>query len=229
MKLYQRLMRRIGRTLHFHCNLPHYYSQEGEDAILARVFEGQAGGYFVDVGAHHPTRFSNTYYFYKRGWKGINIDATPGSMAAFNAQRPLDINIESGVSSTPEPLEFCIFNEPALNTFDKSLAKERDGKEGYYIDRRVIVDCQTLAKLLDKHLPAKQRIDFLSVDVEGFDMSVLESNNWERYRPKVLVTEDFGAAFVEDVIESEVAVFLRGVGYRLFARTAHSNIFKQAE
>ena len=56
------------------------FSQEGEDLVLARIFEGKKNGFYVDIGAHHPTRFSNTHYFYRRGWSGINIDAMPGSM-----------------------------------------------------------------------------------------------------------------------------------------------------
>ena len=60
-----------------------YFSQEGEDVILRRIFEDQKNGFYIDIGAHHPKRFSNTYYFYDRGWEGINIDATPGSMKFF--------------------------------------------------------------------------------------------------------------------------------------------------
>ncbi len=75
------------------------YSQEGEDMVLRRLFEQKTVGYYVDVGAHHPKRFSNTYYFYKRGWRGINIDAMPGSMKLFNKMRPRDINVEIPVSS----------------------------------------------------------------------------------------------------------------------------------
>ncbi|MFA7355121.1 MAG: SAM-dependent methyltransferase, partial [Sulfurimonadaceae bacterium] len=70
------------------------YSQEGEDMILRRLFEQQPNGFYVDVGAHHPKRFSNTYFFYKKGWRGINIDAMPNSMELFNKIRPRDINIE---------------------------------------------------------------------------------------------------------------------------------------
>jgi len=67
------------------------YSQEGEDMILRRLFEKQLTGFYVDVGAHHPKRFSNTYFFYKQGWHGINIDAMPGSMKLFEKIRPRDI------------------------------------------------------------------------------------------------------------------------------------------
>ena len=73
------------------------YSQEGEDLLLRRIFEHQKNGFYVDVGAHHPFRFSNTYLLYKCGWRGINIDAMPGSMRLFRRFRARDINIECGV------------------------------------------------------------------------------------------------------------------------------------
>ncbi|MFT7246563.1 MAG: hypothetical protein ACI82A_003940, partial [Candidatus Azotimanducaceae bacterium] len=69
------------------------WSQEGEDQILRRIFEQQSTGFYVDVGAHHPKRFSNTFLFYKLGWQGINIDAMPGSMALFNRERSRDLNL----------------------------------------------------------------------------------------------------------------------------------------
>ena len=108
------------------------WSQEGEDLILARIFGDKPDGFYVDVGAHHPQRFSNTYYFYRRGWRGINIDAMPGSMLAFNRLRPLDINIELGIGSQPGKLNFYMFNEPALNGFAKDLADSRDQSDTPY-------------------------------------------------------------------------------------------------
>src|SRR5688500_1685041 len=66
------------------------YALEGEDMVLRRLFEGKTRGFYVDVGAHHPRRFSNTYYFYRRARRGINIDAAPGSMEAFNRDRSRD-------------------------------------------------------------------------------------------------------------------------------------------
>src|ERR1700726_1466588 len=74
------------------------YSQDGEDMILRRLFERQKSGFYVDVGAHHPYRFSNTCYFYRRGWRGINIDPNPEAIAAFRRDRPHDINVCVGVS-----------------------------------------------------------------------------------------------------------------------------------
>jgi hypothetical protein len=60
------------------------YSQEGEDLIASRLFPNQSTGFYVDIGAHHPTRFSNTYLLYTKGWRGINIDPLPGSKELFD-------------------------------------------------------------------------------------------------------------------------------------------------
>ncbi|MCP2732462.1 FkbM family methyltransferase, partial [Symplocastrum sp. BBK-W-15] len=93
------------------------YSQEGEDMIISRFFEGKKQGFYVDVGAHHPQRFSNTYRFYLQGWRGINIDAMPGSMEIFNKIRANDINLEISISDCNQILTYYEFNEPALNGF----------------------------------------------------------------------------------------------------------------
>src|SRR5690348_6806843 len=74
------------------------YSQQGEDLILRILFSHVDRGFFVDVGAFEPRQFSNTYFFYRRGWRGINIDATPGTVSAFNKLRPRDINVEAAVA-----------------------------------------------------------------------------------------------------------------------------------
>ena len=74
------------------------YSQEGEDVILQYIFRDQETGFYVDIGAHHPKRFSNTFGLYKMGWLGINVDPLPGCMDAFRKQRPRDINLEVAVS-----------------------------------------------------------------------------------------------------------------------------------
>jgi hypothetical protein len=145
------------------------YSQEGEDLILLRIFEKKRTGFYVDVGAHHPFRFSNTYLFYRMGWRGINIDATPGSMKFFNKFRKRDINIEVAIGEKEDILTFYIFNEPALNTFNENLARQRNGKMGYYIIKELPLKVLPLSKILEEYLPEGQEIDFLNVDVEGKD------------------------------------------------------------
>ena len=200
------------------------YSQEGEDIILKRMFERKKIGFYVDIGAHHPYRFSNTYFFYKKGWRGINVDATPGSMEKFKKARPRDINLEIPISDKKENLIFYIFNEPALNTFDENLAKFRDGKNGYKIIKQILLETWTLEELLDKYLPKSTEIDFLSVDVEGMDFKVLKSNNWRKYRPKVVLVEILKSS-MEELMNSEIVKFMKKKGYFLFAKTFNTVFF----
>ena len=200
------------------------YSQEGEDLVLGRIFEFQKKGYFVDVGALHPKRFSNTFRFYRLGWRGINIDAMPGSMTLFQEIRPEDINLEVPVSDKEEALDYYVFNELALNTFSKEMAEERSQKEVYNIEKVVKIQMRTLANILDQHLPKGTSIDFLTIDAEGLDFQVLKSNNWEKYRPKVVLIES--ELDVKGMTGSEMDLYLEALDYELYAKTVKTYFYK---
>ena len=203
------------------------WSQEGEDQILRRLFEEKATGLYVDVGAHHPRRFSNTYLFYKLGWRGINIDAMPGSMHAFRKVRPHDINLEIGIAEQKAELDFYIFNEPALNGFQRNLSQERHVSESAYQIKDIIkVDVVPLHEVLDQYMPSGQSIDFMSVDVEGLDLQVLKSNDWKRYRPTYVLAEALGSSF-DEVEKSEVGQFMLEKGYSLYAKCVNTVFFRE--
>ncbi len=204
------------------------YSQEGEDMILRRLFEKQKTGFYVDVGAHHPKRFSNTFFFYKKGWEGINIDAMPNSMSLFNKIRPGDINLEIPISDKKQKLTYYMFNEPALNTFSKDLADKRDGKNGYKIISKKDMETSTLEEIFEKHLPHGQEIDFMSVDVEGLDLQVLKSNNWKRFRPKFVLVEVLGSS-IKEIANSKEYKYLVGFGYDIFAKAVNTVIFRRED
>jgi FkbM family methyltransferase len=140
-----------------------------------RLLNCPSRGMFVDVGAHHPFRFSNTYAFYLRGWRGLNIDATPGAMRKFRRWRPGDTNLECGIGNAPGEFEFYQFAEPALNTFDPALAQTYR-EAGHAQVGKTSIRCRTLVDVLAEHL-AGRVIDSLTGDVEGRDMEVLLSNN----------------------------------------------------
>ena len=203
------------------------YSQEGEDLILNRLFRKKRNGFYVDIGAHHPYQYSNTYMFYKRGWRGINIDAMPGSMKLFNELRPEDINIELGAGEKKDTFTFYIFDEPALNTFSKAEADKKAALSGYNLIGTKAVEVWPIAEILDKYLPSNQAIDFLSIDVEGKDMEVLKSNDWERYRPTYLLVEDTERIDIERIIaESELYKYLTDLDYRFTAKLFNTLFFE---
>lgn len=202
------------------------FSQEGEDLLLRRIFENKLKrGFYVDVGAHHPKRFSNTYLFYKKGWKGINIDAMPGSMKLFNSVRPRDINIEVPISEKKEILTFYAFSEPALNTLSREYGEHRILEEHNHLLFKKDIETESLERILDTYLPKDQNIDFLTVDVEGLDFEVLKSNNWNKYRPTVVVVEAYENSFIE-VLNSEIYLFLNKLGYEIIAKTPNTVLYK---
>jgi glycosyltransferase involved in cell wall biosynthesis len=225
-KVDQSVVDKIAGVINRFNLLQESYAQEGEDLILSRIFEGKPEGFYVDVGAHHPIRYSNTYVFYRRGWRGINIDAMPGSMEEFQRVRPRDINIEAFVSLDRRSVPFFVFNEPALNTASVQLAKQWSSQSAHYkvIDEIMLETC-TLAEILDKHLPPDQPIDFFSIDTEGVDLSVLKSNNWNRYRPNYVLAELLGVEF-DNLEEHEITRYLQDQGYRPAAKFVNTLLFK---
>ncbi len=197
------------------------FSQEGEDMVLSRFLEKKEKGFYVDIGAHHPIRFSNTYKFYLEGWRGINIDAMPGSMIPFQQIRPFDINLEAEISETPQNLTYYIFNEPALNTLSKDEADKKNGLNNYRIIDTKKITTKTLKDVLDSYLPSGMPIDFMSVDVEGLDLEVLRSNDWNRYKPSILLVESLREN-LDEIDKNMIALLPRrvdraeksGSGYR---------------
>ncbi len=191
------------------------YSQSGEDMILNIILCNVKKGFYVDVGANNPLIASNTQFFYEKGWSGINIDAKPGSMRLFNWLRSRDINLEIPISDQEEILKYFMFSSSSFNTFVEELANrviKNNGKKSLV----GIKELQTkkLSQILDEYLKNRE-IDFLSVDVEGMDLQVLKSNNWNKYRPKVVVLE-FEASQIQSFKENEIYHFLSNQDYTFY-------------
>lgn len=203
------------------------YSQEGEDMVIRSFLFRKEKGFYVDIGAHHTKRFSNTMYFYEQGWSGINIDAQPGSMDIFKKYRQRDINIEYGVGKKGV-LDFYIYDEPAVNTFDYDTVKKRR-KEGYAfkVIKKTKVKVLPLSYILDSYLPEGQHIDFISIDVEGKDYEVLSTNNWEKYSPDFILLECYGVTMAELVNENRSVILLNSYGYSPVAKTKNTVVFQK--
>ena len=203
------------------------YSQEGEDLVLKRLFEGRKDGFYVDIGAHHPYRFSNTALFYENGWRGINIDPNPGTAILFDRYRPRDVNLELAINNTSEPLDFYIFNEPALNTFDSEAAAEHISSSKWELVHKISVQQKTLSEVLDRHLPQGVKIDFMTIDVEGIGYDVLTSNDWNKYLPDVVLIEVWGDQTLKSLLSMPESEFLSSYGYQLIAKTVNTAFFQR--
>jgi len=204
------------------------YSSEGEDGLLSKVFDAKSSpGFYVDVGAFHPVLSSNTYLLYKRGWRGINIDPVPGSASLFRRRRPQDVSLEIGISDKPGTLEYYIFDSAVHNTFNET---QRDFAldQGRRLLQTVPVQVERLGAVLSRHVPAGTDIDYMDIDVEGHELQVLASNDWDRFRPSVLCIEMLMVR-VDEVQNHPVGRFLAHMGYRLFAKLDNSTMFQEQD
>ena len=196
------------------------FSQEGEDLILSQLFYGKVNGFYVDVGAHHPLQYSNTYRFYLNGWRGINIDAMPGSMDGFNKIRPEDVNLEIAVSNKDQVLTYYMFDAAGTNTFSERHAEEMLKLGGTLLATRNIKTIK-LQDILAERLAKGQQIDFISLDVEGLELDVLISNDWTSFRPTVVLVESL------ELVNKDVLVsFMNQHQYYLVAHTTNNLYFK---
>jgi hypothetical protein len=117
-----------------------------------------------------------------------------------------------------------MFNESALNTFDPIIAKERDGLKEYQLVQSKKIATFPLADILNKNIVRNQKIDLLSVDVEGLDLQVLESNDWHKFFPKIIIVECL-VTHLEALNLDPIYLFLKSKGYGLYGKTGYSFIF----
>jgi hypothetical protein len=203
-------LKRLVPRLRFYRNYAPSFSSAGEDMILRHLIgSDKMDGFYVDVGAYHPVKHSNTYFFYIHGWRGINIDARPGTQRLFEKERPRDISLELGISNIRGVIPFYVFDEDStMNSFSRQFLEEI----GMWNQVKKIIDIPVapLSTVLETHLPPGQIIDFMNVDVEGHGLEVVQSNDWERFRPRFLL--------VEDEPKATTLPFLDSVGYKTCAQ-----------
>ncbi len=209
-----------------HSNLS--YSQEGEDMILERIFANNPIGFYVDVGAHHPQRFSNTYKFYLKGWSGINIEPNPDLYRLFVNNRKRDVNLNIGVSTKIGTLKYYMFDEPALNTFDYSTAQSRLKNTSYNLLKEPEVLVSSLENIFNSHIQPTTVINYMTIDVEGLDLEVLQSNDWNLYRPEWVLVEQLNMNNLEN-LDFDIHYFMKSVRYILFAKTFNSLFYKRED
>ena len=170
------------------------FGQHGEDLILARALGWDRPGFYVDVGAAHPTTLSVTRLFYERGWRGINMEPLPHMFEALQKARPGDVNLHVAAADQPGELPFFEVeategrdweSRTGLSTFDRKMA-EGYRANGYRVTE-LSVPVVTLTDVLDQHAPPV--IDFLKVDVEGHEPAVLAGLDLSRFRPRIVVVE----------------------------------------
>lgn len=225
LKLKFSLLGKLKANYHPSFNLSH--SQFGEDMLLRFLTKDITNGFYVDIGAHHPVYISNTYHFYCKGWRGINIDAAPGSMNIFKTLRPKDINLEACIAPQGSPeTKFFIFEQPAFNTCNTDMAQKAIS-QGVKLVKEVKLPAISVSDIFDSYLPKDTSIDLMNIDIEGLDEQILMSNDWNRYQPKILVFEKHSVN-IEDVPSLPIMKYLTQFGYELVAKLGPSLVLQKS-
>lgn len=139
------------------------YSQCGEDIIIEFVLNrfGISKPTYLDIGAHHPTYLNNTFLFYKKGCKGVNIEPDPYLFREFVKERSQDVNLNLGIGfngDIPQKADFYIMNERVFNTFSKEEATRIHETTQYKIKEVVAVDIVSVNKILNDYFKDNKQI-----------------------------------------------------------------------
>ena len=205
------------------------YSAWGEDIIVSRIYrigrfkKKNYKGVFVDVGCNHPVIGNTTYLLYQRGWSGLNIDLTADNIILCNRLRKRDTNIQRAISDEVGEIESYIFDPGSgLNTLDKEAADKGATliNKPYHVEK---IKAEPLNKAIEDNL-GNVKIDVLNVDVEGHEMVVLGSFDFEKFSPDVIVCEIHGEN-IEQIIEKTVYNLIKGNGYHCISYCGSTAIF----
>lgn len=205
------------------------YAQCGEDLIVEFIFEASSkfNPTYLDLGAYHPKKLSNTYLFYVKGCRGVCVEPDPVLHAKIAGARRGDVCLNVGVGFDERQAAtspFYIMSAKTLNTFSREDAERYQRYGSHKIERVVEVPLLHVNKIIEQHFAAYP--NFVSLDVEGLDLKVLQALDFARFRPEVFCVETL--TYAEDKTEEKLTDtidFMLSQGYFVYADTYINTIF----
>lgn len=226
----KRILRKVKHTVFprpIIVNNYNTYSQAGEDAVLNFLFTDKkmTSVSYLDIGTNTPDNCNNTYLLYKKGNRGVCVEADKTLIPTIRKVRPNDTVINAGVAVSEErEADFFIFNIKGLNTFDKSEAEKRQFSGVFKVVEMTKVPLVNINSIIENNFESHP--DFLSLDIEGLDLDVLKSLDFERFPIPVICVET--CTFSETHIrpkDNTIVEFVLSKGYEVYADTYINTIF----
>lgn len=206
------------------------HSSNAVDLIIGELFKNKKNGIYIDVGCNHPFIGNNTFKLFKKGWSGINIDLDYTFIDSFNFYRPGDYNIQIAVSDKIGEQEMYYHHErSAINTLDVKRSSKSILKKN--------IKTTTLNNIIENSKFKNQQIDYVSIDVEGFELNVLKGFDLNKYKPKALsiefidpemTIEEFYHQNINNILDSDLYKFMTKNGYH-FVNLLHSDLIFVSE
>ena len=220
IKLYLHLLRYRGLKEKLH------YSRWGEDSFLINYFKDTSNGRYIDIGAFHPFRGSNTYLLYKKGWSGINIDLNKTSIDLFKLARPNDINLNLAISDANKKIKVYQTKDLGkMNTIDSKFASFF--LKNYYVRESCSYN---LNDILYKYNTSKNnRFELIDIDVEGSEYQILENLNFNKYSFKLILVEThiFNLYFKQK--SDKIHTLLKSKNYNYLKNFGETAVYENAE
>lgn len=161
------------------------FSEMGEDILISELEARQ--GFYVDIGAHHPFRFSVTARLAAAGWTGACFDVTAAVPEDFRRARPSALSARQLIGS-PGVVEFFGFEEGLVSTADKSALGMLES-QGFGRPLAERLQKRPLHEALERLGVEPRVINFCNIDVEGGDLDVVASHDFGRYPIEVMLVE----------------------------------------
>tara|TARA_Y100000768_G_scaffold185353_1_gene138772 strand:- start:2391 stop:3053 length:663 start_codon:yes stop_codon:yes gene_type:complete len=197
------------------------YSQDKEDIFLIELFKDLKKGFYIDLGCHHPKRFSNTYLLYKRGWSGINVDANYSTILLFNLFRKRDKNIRALINTNSVSVFYYKFNDSALNGILSPQNAQKLIDVGYKLKKKVKMNSISINDFIKKYGLVNKKINFLKIDLEGIDFELIKILDFTIIDIQVIMIEKKQNKIKED----EMKLYLKNKFYKLIFESNRNLIF----
>lgn len=161
------------------------YSLNGVDLNIDYIFKTKKNGFYLDIGAQHPISNNNTYLLFNKGWRGINIDLDKKNIDLFNIVRPNDINLNYAISDAEKEADLYYYHDSSpINTLSKDVSDFQNAK----VSKIKKVQTKILNNILDD-INLQNHIDYMNIDVEGYEEKVLKGFDIKKYKPSVISIE----------------------------------------
>ncbi|MGG4344458.1 FkbM family methyltransferase [Paenibacillus lautus] len=209
------------------------FSQSGEDSILAYIIHVLGIPFdsvrYIDLGANHAKEMSNTYYFYSKGARGVLVEANPELIPELKYFRNRDIILNYAVDTIPgHEIDFHILNGDGLSTPDlesaRSFCEINPELEITSTKKVETIDYKTI---VEEYLGLAPTI--ISIDIEGKELDILKSIDYENYGPLIIVVEmiEYSRVLNYRTKNTEIINYLDSVGYDEYAFTGINSVFIQ--
>lgn len=202
-----------------------FYSQDGQDEFLSKLFKNKRNGVFLDIGAYDGVKFSNTYFLENSlGWKGICIEPNPKVFEELTKNRNC-ICLNHCISEEKGSFKFLSVSgygqmlSGLLHFLDPKHLQRIDESIKQHGGSKTVIDLPSVPvkAILEDHDISK--IDYCNIDVEGGELSVLKSIDFSKVKIKVFTIENnYGSKDIHN--------FLKKVGYLKIGRVGADEVYE---